>query len=94
MIRCGKCREFISASDKYCWDCGGKNVDFVGNEECPKCHKEVLKKTDIFCRNCGTNLKTGEKKETKKEEENLCPKCKSKFDKGDKFCENCGFKLK
>jgi len=93
MIHCENCKEFISVYDKYCWKCGAKNVDFEEGLSCPKCHIKILKKNDIYCRSCGTNLKTGKKKEDKKEE-NLCPKCKTKFDKDDKFCEKCGTKLK
>jgi len=48
----------------------------VSKEACPKCKKEVKKKTDIFCRLCGFSIK--------------CGNCGTRILK--RFCSQCGWK--
>lgn len=49
--------------------------------KCPGCDSEYDPQEDIFCSNCGYEIKI------------LCPKCNLEYEQKHNFCSNCGNKL-
>ncbi|MBI2139961.1 zinc-ribbon domain-containing protein [Candidatus Woesearchaeota archaeon] len=113
MIRCASCDEFISVLDCYCWNCGEKNTRYgegknnKGGMICKSCRNVILKKTDKYCRDCGTDLRLENTQLLRAKAHKVisypvpkqkmtiksCSRCRKEYDKRDKFCENCGEKL-
>ena len=74
---CAKCGAAISATAKFCSECGEK-VTTTQNVICPECGKSVP--AGKFCPECGHKFVTA------------CPKCGAAVN-GNKFCPECGEKL-
>jgi len=80
-IKCAKCGAELSATTKFCPECGEKCAPPTpATVVCPGCGKSVPMAK--FCPECGQKL--GSPK---------CPKCGVEVASGVKFCPECGEKL-
>lgn len=79
-MKCQKCGNEITSSDKYCNNCGAK-IEKPAAYYCPKCKKEFDKKLN-FCNVCGTKLKI-------KLETMSCPYCGKTIPKNSVCCPFC-----
>ena len=90
--KCVKCGKKVSASTKFCPDCGGEIAGSVKKEfefVCSKCGKKVSASTK-FCPECGGAVEAREKHFVKY----VCEKCGRTASKTDKFCPECGGAVK
>lgn len=80
-IKCAACGAELSATAKFCHQCGEKVAvpGAVDQVVCPECGKTVAKAK--FCPECGFKFVTS------------CPKCGKDVPSGAKFCLECGEKL-
>lgn len=60
-------------------------------KRCPSCNNRVSENA-LFCRICGTQLTTQEKKEGP-DQANCCPNCGQAVDEAERFCTLCGTSL-
>lgn len=91
LIECPNCHSTISASTKFCTNCGANIPELLKEQKeaekqqseviCPKCQTSNQLGAK-FCVNCGNDLS----KPTDKE----CPECQTKVALDGKFCPNCG----
>ena len=78
MIKCSNCGSNISATNKFCPECGQKVIVSPSGKTCSKCG--ATNQMGKFCSECGANLIS------------ICPKCGAETN-GAKFCPECGEKL-
>ncbi|MFW6238301.1 MAG: zinc ribbon domain-containing protein [Halanaerobiales bacterium] len=78
-IECRTCGEYVSADDKFCFNCGEKVIP-AGKKQCPQC-EEFIEDDARFCPNCGENFVI------------RCDSCGEEFEDEVKFCPQCGEEL-
>ena len=79
-MKCQKCGNEITSSDKYCNNCGAK-VKKPAVYYCPGCKKEFDERLN-FCNVCGEKLKI-------KPETISCPRCGKTIPKNSAYCSFC-----
>ena len=75
------------ADSRFCAECGCERPE---KTKCSNCGA-VVGDNDVFCRKCGSLIKTEEDK--KKSQKVTCKKCGSPIDAESLFCEHCGAKV-
>ncbi|MFA0816260.1 MAG: SPFH domain-containing protein [Anaerofustis sp.] len=75
-IKCTQCGELLNNGEKYCWNCGAKQLfEF---RKCPQCGNTIGHNMK-YCTECGMQLAT------------VCPECNTQItNKAAKYCHNCG----
>ena len=82
-----KCGNENLADSRFCAECGCERPE---KTKCSNCGA-VVGDNDVFCRKCGSLIKTEEDK--KKSQKVTCKKCGSPIDAESLFCEHCGAKV-
>lgn len=77
-VQCAKCKNSVSASAKFCGDCGNPMV--TATAHCPQCNADVPMGAK-FCGNCGRKMANA-----------ICKKCSAAVPPTAKFCGKCGEK--
>ena len=54
MKYCTKCKNERGKYDKHCWNCG---MVLIEKQFICVCGVRILDPTDLYCRDCGTDLK-------------------------------------